>query len=236
MEPTKPGGVAKPSKVEAIKLASEYLNTFVAERARQRTRRISPRTRRRSSSSTARISRTTATCGRAWSRGRQGEGLPVHGAGPDRGRQVDGRSVPGLRPPGTDDRQRHPADHHPAGIPAPRGPEGGPEERRSARSTRACSRPWRPAATWSGTCSAARPRSAIRCASDLRPTPSAGPRTAPLGPRATGTSGSTARRSRSLPPRRPGASPHARRRPGRADLRQDLSAPEVQDGLRAARR
>ncbi len=29
MEPTKPGGVAKPSKVEAIKLASEYLNTFV---------------------------------------------------------------------------------------------------------------------------------------------------------------------------------------------------------------
>jgi sulfite reductase (ferredoxin) len=30
MEPTKPGGVAKPSKVEAIKLASEYLKTLVA--------------------------------------------------------------------------------------------------------------------------------------------------------------------------------------------------------------
>ena len=31
MEPTKPGGSAKPSKVEAIKLASQYLKTFVAD-------------------------------------------------------------------------------------------------------------------------------------------------------------------------------------------------------------
>ena len=31
MEPTKPGGTPKPSKVEAIKLASEYLKTFVAD-------------------------------------------------------------------------------------------------------------------------------------------------------------------------------------------------------------
>ena len=31
MEPTKPGGGAKPSKVEAIKLASQYLKTFVAD-------------------------------------------------------------------------------------------------------------------------------------------------------------------------------------------------------------
>src|SRR2546421_121768 len=30
MEPSKPGGGAKPSKVEAIKLASQYLMTFVA--------------------------------------------------------------------------------------------------------------------------------------------------------------------------------------------------------------
>jgi sulfite reductase (ferredoxin) len=33
MEPTKPGGAAKPSKVEAIKLASEYLKTYIAEEA-----------------------------------------------------------------------------------------------------------------------------------------------------------------------------------------------------------
>src|SRR5271156_4522930 len=31
MEPTKPGAIPKPSKVEAIKLASEYLKTFVAD-------------------------------------------------------------------------------------------------------------------------------------------------------------------------------------------------------------
>src|SRR5262249_39485137 len=31
MEPTKPGGGAKPSKTEAIKLASEYLKTYVAD-------------------------------------------------------------------------------------------------------------------------------------------------------------------------------------------------------------
>src|SRR5437867_1434296 len=30
MEPSRPGGGAKPSKVEAIKLASEYLKTYVA--------------------------------------------------------------------------------------------------------------------------------------------------------------------------------------------------------------
>ena len=31
MEPTKTTGSAKPSKVEAIKLASEYLKTYVAD-------------------------------------------------------------------------------------------------------------------------------------------------------------------------------------------------------------
>src|SRR5271156_3213777 len=34
MEPTKPGAIPKPSKVEAIKLASEYLKTFVADELR----------------------------------------------------------------------------------------------------------------------------------------------------------------------------------------------------------
>ena len=65
--------------------------------------------------------------------------------------------------------------------------------------------------------------------------PSDGPRIVRPGPRVTGRSGWTARRSSRCrrPVRYPG--PHARRRSRGADLRQDLSAAQVQDRLRVAR-
>ena len=199
MEPSRPAGGGKPSKVEAIKLASQYLKTFVAEEvanghvAYQRGRRDRPEVPR------------VVPAGRprrphAAQEGRQGEGVPVHGAGPDRRRQADGRPVPGLRPPGADDRQRHAPDHDAAGIPAPRRPQGRPQEHDPGDQ--------REPALDAGGLRRRRAQRALlpRAAPRRRPrppctrTPSSGPRTAPRGRRATGTSGSTARRSRPLPP------------------------------------
>ena len=82
--------------------------------------------------------------------------------------------------------------------------------RRSGGSTRRCSRPWPPAATWSGTSCAAPRRFTMHSATSFKTTPAAGPPTPRPGPRATGKSGSTARRSR--PCRRP-VRPRCRPRP-----------------------
>ena len=60
MEPTASTDSPKPSKVEAIKLASQYLKTFVADEL-DNGLATSAKTPRRSSSSTARTSKTTAT-------------------------------------------------------------------------------------------------------------------------------------------------------------------------------
>ena len=98
-----------------------------------------------------------------------------------------------------------------------------------------CSRPWPPAATSSATCFAARPRSSDGLRGELQSDAFAGRRTVPRERRATGTSGSTARRSKSLPPAGPPlVQPRATTRSSR--LRQDLSAPQVQDGVRACRK
>ena len=61
MEPATPAPSAKPSKVEAVKLASEYLRTFVADEVDNSARPLQLKRPARSSSSTARTSKTIAT-------------------------------------------------------------------------------------------------------------------------------------------------------------------------------
>ena len=155
--------VAKPSKVEAIKLASQYLKTYVADEVDNGSSHFTEdaATVLKFHGSYQQDDRDVA---KAVEKRGQGGGPSVHGAGPDRRGQVERGPVSGLRPPGPDARQRQLADHDPAGIPAPRRLEGRPRQRRSARSTKPCCRPWRPAATSSATCSAARPPSSTRFA------------------------------------------------------------------------
>ena len=78
---------AKPSKVEAIKLASQYLKTFVADELDNGTSHFSE-----DAATDPQVPRVVPA-GRsrppdAAEEGGQGEGLPVHGAGPDRRRQA----------------------------------------------------------------------------------------------------------------------------------------------------
>ena len=235
MEPTAPGNSPKPSKVEAIKLASEYLKTFVADEVDNGLTHFSedaatdPQVPRLVPAGRSRPPHPAEA-------GEEGEGLPVHGAGPDRRREADGRPVPGLPRAGPDARQRHAADHDPPGVPAPRRPEGRPGRDDPTDQRDRCSRPWRPAATSSATCSAARPRSTTRSATNFKH--DAHRWAAHAAPRSSsywdiwldGEKIETAAAGRPVP----GAD--RRRRPGRAALRQGLPAAQVQDGLRLSRR
>ena len=169
MEPTKPGGIAKPSKVEAIKLASQYLKTFVADELQNGKSHFSE-----DAATILKFHGSYQQDDRDVRRQLKKEGKEAAHQFMVRvrivGGQLSARPVPGLRPPGPDDRQRQPANHDPAGVPAPRRLESTICKRPSARSTKPSCRPWRPVATSSATCSAALPRLQPRSATTSTPT------------------------------------------------------------------
>ena len=152
-------GSDKPSKVEAIKLASQYLKTFVADEVEQR-----PDALHRGRGDRPQVPRLVPAGRPRRPDPDEAEGkekaYSVHGAGPDRRRQADRRPVPGLRPSwprrvgnGTlrittrQEFQLH-------GVLKDDLESDDPRDQRDA-----CSRRWRPAATSSATSSAAPRRS-----------------------------------------------------------------------------
>ena len=126
MEPSRPVGGSKPSKVEAIKLASEYLKTFLAEEVGNGSSHISE-----DAATVLKFHGSYQQDDRDVRTQHKKEGKEKAYQFMVRVRIVGGRltadAIPGLRPPGPDDRQRHPSDHDPPGIPAPRRPEGRPQ-------------------------------------------------------------------------------------------------------------
>ena len=88
MEPTKPGGGAKPSKVEAIKLASQYLKTYVADEVGNGSSHFTEdaATILKFHGSYQQDDRDVRT--QLKKEGKE-KALPVHGAGPDRRRPAD---------------------------------------------------------------------------------------------------------------------------------------------------
>ena len=229
----------KPSKVEAIKVASQYLSTYpgrggpaTARLAHQRGRGHRPEVPRVVPAGRPRPPHADEARG-------EGEGVPVHGpdAGPRRQARRPRSTWPiddlartvgngTLRITTRQEFQLHGVlkDDLTATI-------------RTDQRGRS-SRPWPPAATSSGTCSAAPRRSTTRSATRCRPTATASPRTSPRGRRATGTSGSTARRSttRSFPPAGPILVPTAGDDPVEPIYGKAYLPAQVQDGLRLARR
>ncbi len=112
-----------PSKVEAIKLASEFLKVQVAAEAFNGLSHFSE------DAATVLKFHGSLPAGRPRppdlaQAGREGEGVFDDGPGPDARRQMHRRAVPGRRRAGHDRRQRHDPDHHPPGVPAPRRPQG----------------------------------------------------------------------------------------------------------------
>ena len=118
---------AKPSKVEAIKIASQYLKTFVADEARNGLSHFTEdaATVLKFHGSYQQDDRDLRTL---MKREGKEKAYSVHGPDPDRRRQAHRRPVPGRRPTRQHGRQRHAPDHDPPGIPAPRRPEGRPAD------------------------------------------------------------------------------------------------------------
>ena len=192
MDPS--GNGAKPSKVEAIKIASQYLRTFVADEVRNGPSHFSE-----DAASVLKFHGSYQQDDRDLRTQMKREGKEKAFQFMVRvrivGGKLDGRSVPGHRRAGADGRQRHAPDHDAAGVPAPRRPQGRPggdhppDQREPALDAgrlrrRRAERPLLPRADPR--------RGSRRDAGRRRPVRR---RTAPRGRRATGTSGSTARRS-----------------------------------------
>ena len=152
------------------------------------------------------------------------------------GRQDHRRAVPGQRRPGAVGRQRHAPDHDAAGVPAPRRPQGGPADDDPPDQ--------RDAALDPGRLRRRRAERALLPGPDPRrgPRRDAGrrrPLRLALRPQVVELLGHLARRREGRQPApargRPDPGPDPRRRPDRADLRQGVPPPQVQDGLRPAR-
>ena len=220
------GAGGKPSKVEAIKIASQYLHVHVADEARNGLTHFTEdaATVLKFHGSYQQDDRDLRTQLK-----REGHEKAFQFMVRVRvvGRQDHRRAVPGQRRPGADGRQRHAPDHDAAGVPAPRRPQGGPADDHPPDQRDAALDPGR-----------LRRRRAER-AELPGPDPRRGPRRdagrrrplrlalRPAGRRATGTSGSTARRSttRSCPrPARSRSRPPATTRPSRSTARRTCRA------------
>ena len=235
---TRDGGAPKPSKVEVLKESSDYLRGPLPEELASGEPSVGDDALQvlkfhGTYQQDDRDVRIAASSGRA---GEAAYQFMVRIRMP--GGRLDARQYLACDELARDGRQRHAADHDPAGVPAPRRPQARPEgddppiNEALLDTLAACGDVER-----NVLCCPAPIHDAVRAA-DAGRLPTGSPRTSRPGPRATGTSGSTARRSttRDCPEARPGPGADRRRRPGRADLRQGLPAPQVQDGLRPARR